>query len=352
MIQVHTPQLVRDTNWDFSSEKTPALAMLKELLRLGWQAASPIATLTSEPPRHFCPQHAMRNKPLLLCLLAFGELVLRGLTELSMTQCQEYYRALLASETPAAVPLGKNPEFYASRSQAKEDPALTCDRGGLESEDEGAQPALLRSFVIPNELVEGQEDDEPTFSQRRPRRRGGESSAATRTTLTELLGADFETFNAPSGTQRDAVGGGEAEAAVCSLPLAAPNAGSGSSVLPAAEVPPQRVSSSFTLPNDEHPYVGNLSVRVETRIAPTYHKRYMLQCPCSLGPDAIHPRCSKSRTAGPSATRVWGEVEPFAFLGVWASKAPEFADRQSHISYTPTDADIAAFVKEHGWQPR
>ena len=65
---------------------------------------------------------------------------------------------------------------------------------------------------------------------------------------------------------------------------------------------------------------GGLPVFKEDATGTDQYCRFRISCPLD---GKGHVQCSRRRNCGPQQTRTYGEVEPLAFLGVWAKKASD-----------------------------
>ena len=79
---------------------------------------------------------------------------------------------------------------------------------------------------------------------------------------------------------------------------------------------------------------------------PGHYIRLSVNCPqCAAG----HPDCGKRRNIGEAQCRNFGQVEPLGFIGVWLERANSFADKASHLKFTPSLADIRSFLIARRW---
>ena len=81
------------------------------------------------------------------------------------------------------------------------------------------------------------------------------------------------------------------------------------------------------------------------------YRRWEVTCPLA---NCVHfvpgsHRCAKRRNTERNQMRRHGIAEVYAFLGLWILHARDKGIRKEHIEYSPTNAEITAYCRDHGW---
>lgn len=82
---------------------------------------------------------------------------------------------------------------------------------------------------------------------------------------------------------------------------------------------------------------------------PGYYKRLVIQCPLSSSEHVGLAPCCKKRNMGQRQTARFGHLEPYGYLGAWASAAASFASRADHMSYRPPLDAVERYMRERAW---
>ena len=78
-----------------------------------------------------------------------------------------------------------------------------------------------------------------------------------------------------------------------------------------------------------------------SRATPCYY-RTRVTCP-------LHARCRKRRNCHERQCANFGELEVWAYLGVWLRKGQDALDRLRHKSIKPTHEEVKSYLTEHGY---
>ncbi len=288
--------LVVRRTWPFRSSGVPVCVVLDALLQEGWiSVGRERKVLTPGGVRTFRGSDPIRRRAYLQCLVVLPSLFEAGLRSLTTNQGQGYYWSLLASDAPASVPL------------------LAVEAAG----DIQTRPEVLEL----EEEGRGDVGDVPVLKRRRKSRPEDH----------------WESVQAVLWRRPDP------DAAVVI---------SGEEERPAVEevVPAPRGRR----PSVADPFLEGVRVVVEQHEAPgerEYYRRLVVRCPaCSERHREVgRPACCKRRNCGPKTMAVHGELEPWAYLGVWLAAAGRLATRSEHQAFRPSRRDVAAYIAAQGW---
>ena len=96
----------------------------------------------------------------------------------------------------------------------------------------------------------------------------------------------------------------------------------------------------------------NASVKVETHLEPGqvgHYVRYVVTCPLARCRHRAVVPCGRRRNCGLRQFGHLGPAAPEAFLLVWAEAAGNFLDKEAHLNYTPTEAEVRRWMANAGW---
>ena len=79
------------------------------------------------------------------------------------------------------------------------------------------------------------------------------------------------------------------------------------------------------------------------------YQRLCVHCPFSHAQHRHSLPCRKYRGLAASQTSNLGQFEAVAFLGRWLQQAHAFADRKTHVAYSPSEAETLAYAAAQGW---
>ena len=291
---------------------TPMFFILRMLRDLKWRSARHAPKQhTLDSDRVFAQVHqCVAKRAYLQCLTIFETLQQNGLEALPSGEQQGYYKAVLASKFPATVKMSQKADYYkALLKQDNEDSDCSEDNADSDNAEEGSRPSAKRVCT-------------PTRSTADPTSIRAEALPSTE--------ADPRTSDADPVTI-------DAEAAVSEAFVSDVATGLADEddviIRDIAHWKPMDIAYGVTL---------------ESRFSPGeagHYRRLRLTCTLS---HCLHsgPRlCNKSR----NLTNIgnFGEREPEAYLIAWADAAPKFATRDSHMSYCPSMAEVAAVLQRH-----
>eukprot|EP00971_Amphidinium_carterae_P348427 6490482-Amphidinium_carterae.2 len=78
------------------------------------------------------------------------------------------------------------------------------------------------------------------------------------------------------------------------------------------------------------------------------YTRLMITCRHNHDTHKAELACRKYRNVGRKQTENFGRLEPVAYLGAWSRTAERFDDRDSHVAYVPSIAEVRAVAREMG----
>lgn len=280
------PERIEPTCSPSDPSAPPLLTMLR-LRALGWRGAARAQVHSEGAPKVFDSRDASRKAAYFQLLLRLPEVWRKGYTELPSGQPQSFYRAVLVKHELVAPGAGDN--AYKK---------LLADAGCDVGRD--AQPKRM-AF-------------------------GRFAAASRRRLLNDVTAAEPDDFADIAGDSPDGVG---------AEPL--PESGDDPVGQGARADEPASASSSAAWPA----FISGVRVRIVAANPSDgygYHERLAVRCS-----NPAH-RCTKSRSVQLHVDR-WGRRAAELFLGAWLSRSdlPEAA----HRSFTPSDADIAAYRDAH-----
>ena len=336
-ISVHGAISVSETPWDFRRGPVPAIAVLEKLVALKWKVGQPLPKHTLASPLVFSYADPMNRKAYLQCLVCLPELLAGdAFLELVVGHPNSYYACVLQAARPELVEVG-HPEAYYERCVAEGHTfSLSIPRGQPSNQDGEDLPMLsMRSssgvaLAIP--------------PQKRPRlKRSSADDMALWEMLPEAVPKDSE--GQPAAAM-DAESQDERQAPKAELPddYMHPDArGSGDQPRPAASARERKMRpmsvEGVQVTQEQHGQPGEVGA----------YQRLIVHCPCSGNIHAGRAPCVKKRNVGLRQTANFGQLEPYAFLGVWLRERENFASRDLHLAYVPNKASVASYMREHGW---
>ena len=329
------------------SDGVPALLLLEDLVAKGWTRGQPPAEHTLASCKQFRVKDPIAAKSYLRCLVALDKLLVSdSFVSLRSDQPMLYYACVLASDEPGQVPLNSDVASY-KRMLASPDagePDAGADTLALlhQGADNSAATSSSDEVVVSSRTV--------VAAKRKPSHPGSAKAQQTQKedwhalvglaaqppvqlpepTLDEQRGQllqDMDTSVASSSGVRSA--------APLEVAVASSQRGS--------------VSSTSCLRS----YVEGVAVYEEAHGVAGQrgsYRRLAVVCEhhaCKRG------ACRKRRNFGTRSGQQsgLGDLEPWAFLGVWLRAHARFEDADAHVKYSPSASEVMAYVQEQQWLP-
>ena len=371
-IQVSAPTSVSEVPWDFRVGPVPTILLLESLAAEGWRQHGQLAPLkehTVDSDMIFkLSRNPLADKPYLQCLVCLPQLLSAAFSALPTGQPGDYYLAVLKASRPELIRTGEPARFYKQLAAgAVQSPALPLtDRPNpdVSSEDE-----------IQGDFGVGNAQGLVSHGHSRKRRRAAEGNAlgdaiwqpfgvpATSSDGQFLPLQDVDAAalrpddpGQPGQTASSSALGNEALMQLQMAPRPYEAAQAARATRSHASTP---AAGQARIPRQIVACVGEVNIVEESHLAPGqpgYYRRVAIRCPHKHhrgGQDggAAKP-CHKMRNWGPNQTAQFGHMEPVGFLAAWVTKGLELSDRESHMAYVPSRADIEQAMREHGWLQR
>lgn len=246
------------------------------------------------------------RKPYLQCLIVFTQLRKKGLTKLSSTQNQAYYRCVLRSDAPATVPLQARDEEYKAILEKHSTPTDECTA----FLNQNAALALRDRHSDDNA---GDDEDDFHIPLRRrirlwlPNRRRTVVYDSCSDSEAEM--SDDDAVDDFHGHIDDLI-----------------------TVQTTFEVEGQRVYQ------ETHLHPGQ----------PGHYVRYKVRCPYHERPE--NKWCSRCRNIGPAQCAL-GKNAPIAYLGVWLKHHSQYSSAAGHIGQCrPSTQEVHEYMVQNTLQ--
>ena len=338
---------------DWRLEETPALCLLESLALAGWMRGPPPLQHTVVSAKQFQVKDPIASRAYLRCLLGLDGL-LGKMPFLRSDQPATYYSCVLASEQPRIIPCDRSPAEY------KQLLASSLDESRLALLDDDrvdvAGPASPTSSdeVVVTVSTRATRGNPCVANLRRARGRGAKqedwgSLVWSAAPAPQAKPALQDARNA--ATQ-------QCEQAALEGPVSNSGAASSSDQAPPAAEPAGPAVELAALPLGDSNPTRKRSILEGSEVVeeahgvfgqPGSYRRLIVSC-------AHHGTkkgsCRKTRSFGVrSSAQDLGDLEPYAFLGLWLREHAEFADSAAHKKYAPTAAQVRAYASEKAWLP-
>ncbi len=335
-----------------------ALACVEQLLKLGWTLGAPPDMHKAESPRHFSANDPVRQKLYLECLLRLDELLPRHPDGIPSDGNQATYQDILKGK-----PIGSR-----TGDDGATAPLVALEDGDVGPADDVAQDAapdsesdneieppsrpILRCppskrLRTSSKPVIGEENSVADLFMRLK----GDGAVVTRDQIDVGGGAASSSAAdiAHGDTERreDTEQGGIAEEGIeqgdterREVAKEDIERGDIAGHLPDAALVQRSVERPLPIFLEGRRVIGDSNRGTDVRTQ--FYDRIKLTCD-------VHRGCSKRRNTGIAQCAHYGKFEPYAYMGVWMRAKNRFATKSEHLSFAPTDIEVAAYMDEKGW---
>ena len=308
-------------------DSTPTLVLLEDLASCGWARGRVPEEHTLDSDKLFDVLDPLASKAYLRCLLGLSELLASGqLKSLRSDQLPGYYMCVLASDDPGSVPLGHTCGQYQlllTRPDADAPPTVQADEDASNSEGSASSGEVVVHVRAAGKAV---------AKSKRRRAREGSSRVVQQQEWLDLVG--MATVKQPRSTPPTVspsapVHTHEASGAASSSgQQVGVSSGQQCPHVPAASAP-QAAGSSW---QGQRVLLEGVEVHEEAHGPcgqPGSYRRLVVMCPGHAGKRC---KCRKTRSFSERLGKQsgLGDLEPYAFLGLWLREHGRFEDAASH----------------------